>query len=166
MTLTTIGLRYGLVLAAGLIAYGILFRVLNIPYSSPLTWIFYLMLPVGGWLAVRALASAADAPPSLLRFAGFIALVMATGAGLYSGFVFVYNRFIDDSLLVAVRSDRVSRLHAGGLSGDELASSLARVELASTPAVFSLNVFIALFVFGVLSSLVVALLVSRLGPAS
>jgi hypothetical protein len=123
------------------------------------------MLPVGGWLALRAFAASVEAPPSLLRSAGIIAMVMAIGSALYSVYVFVYNRFIDDSLLVAVRSDRVARLQASGVSGDELARSLERLELSTTPAVFSLNVFIALFVFGVLSSLLVAVVLSRFREA-
>lgn len=163
MTLTTIGLRYGLVLAAGLIAYGILFRVAKVHYSSPLAWIFYAMPPIGASLALWAFGSVNDSPPSLLKSAGLVAMVVAIGSALYSAFVFVYNRFIDDSLLVAVRSDRVASLGERGLAGEELASAVERVRLATAPAVFSLNVFIALFVFGVLSSVVIAFLSSRFG---
>ena len=143
--------RYGLGLGAFLVGYGVLFRLLGLDSASPLTWLFYLAQPV----ALVWLTRSESKRPGLtrLRRVGISAAAAALGNSMYAIYVYLFNRFVDDSLIRDTLSSQLAALEASGLPAVEMARRAADLERAFTPLTFSVNVFIALMLVALGSAL-------------
>ncbi len=164
MTLRQIAIKYGLILGGGLTTYGIIYRLARLERLPGLTWIFYLMVPVAVFFALRALR---DSDGGALRFArgvGLGGLVSLAGSSIYAVYVYLYNSFIDDSLLVGIRDGYRQQFEAQGLAGDELALSMAPIITSTQPSLFSLQVGIMLTMAGVIGALLIVVVLRRRPP--
>ncbi len=155
-------LRWGLALGAAEIAYGVLYRVASLDQVPGLAWIFYLMLPVAGFLALY------HARPDGLTYRrglGLGTLVGALGSFVYVIYVYLFNRFVDDLLLVQIRESTMATIEARGYTGARLDAALWQVETFTQPAGFSAYVFVRLAIVGTLCAAVLALFLrSRRDP--
>ncbi len=161
MTLRQIAIKYGLILGGGLTTYGIIYRLARLERLPGLTWIFYLMVPVAVFFALRALRDSGKGP---LRFAhgiGLGSLVSAAGSSIYAVYVYLYNHLIDDSLLVGIRDGYREQFEAQGLAGDELAQAMAPIITSTQPSLFSLQVGIMLTLAGMVGALLIAAVLRR-----
>ena len=161
MTVKRIGFTYGVIIGLFLVIYGYLYRVAKLE-SFPLTiWVFYIALPVGAFLAQRAFQRARDGVFRWRQAAGTSAWVSCVGSAIYCSFVYVYNAFVDDSLVRSIYENTLAQATQKGLSGAELESTLAWARTLSDPAVFSLFVFVQLTLFGIITSSVAGVFLSR-----
>ncbi len=158
-----IGCKQGLVWGAALAAFGLIYRLADISPYSPLKWVFYLLLAAGCIVAqvvyVRRMSGLDSARAS---FGGKLAtgsLVALIGSAIYAAYVFVHNRFIDDSLIRTVVADSRRSLEASGAGGQ----SLALVEWMASPANFALLIFVQLLVVGAIATLLGAFVVHNRG---
>ncbi len=139
------GLAWGAGLAAAMVIYGLIFRGAKLSYRSGWSWVFYVLPPIAALLAQLSLRAAAGELPFGTGFA-LAAIVIVAGSAVYGAFVFLYNRFVDDSLIRTVVSDRVTQLEARVTDPEKRARAIRRVRAAGTPAAFAANVTIALIV--------------------
>ncbi len=161
MTLRQIAIKYGLILGGGLTAYGILYRLARLERLPGLTWIFYLMVPVAVFFALRALRDSGEGSLRFARGVGLGGLVSLAGSSIYAVYVYLYNSFIDDSLLVGIRDGYRQQFEAQGLAGNELAQSMAPIITSTQPSLFSLQVGIMLTLAGVVGALLIAAVLRR-----
>ena len=147
------GLRYGSYAGALLVAYGLIYRLAGVSPQSPLKWLFYLMLVVACVLAQRAHAASNRQSKVITRLATG-SLTATVGGGIYGLYVYVYNRFVDDSLIRTVVAD--GRRAAEGDAGAQ-----AFLDWLSSPAAFAVMIFAQMLVFGIVFSLVAALVTHR-----
>ncbi len=151
LSISAVGIRWGAVLAAAMIVYGLGFRAARLDYRSLWGWGFYVMPPLAAVAAQLWLGRAADD----LSFGAGLALaavVTIVGSSAYGIFVFLYNRFVDDSLIRTVVADRVQQLEVSVAAPEKRARSIARVRSLGRAAPFAALVTLQLVVV----SLVVA----------
>ena len=152
-------LRSGLVLGLCLVLYGLVFRLADLHFASFWSWGFYFALPIGSAVAFYRVQWPLSGWRSMLS--SLLALVVVA-SGLYASFVFAYNAWVDDSLLVDVLEASRSRLEASGLEGEALEAEMRRQAGFLSPAPFAVIVFVQLVLFGMVSGLpVVAWIRSR-----
>ena len=139
--------RVGLYLGLFLVVYGLLFRLLNLHYSSAWAWIFYIA-PIAAvlWGVMRA-PETINASYKISLWSGV--KISAIGSLIYSIYVYVYNKFIDDSLLRLVYSESIEKLR--DLPDKE--EKIRNVELMTTPELFTLGVFVRLTLVGIVFAL-------------
>ena len=153
--------RFALILGGGLTLYGIFYRLAGLDRVPALAWIFYVMVPVVVALSLRSIRAAAGGDLPFGRGVGMGSLVSAGGSLIYGLYVYFYNRFVDDSLLLTIRQGARRRYEARGLTGSELDRVMAAVETSTQPWIFSLQVFVMLTLVGVVASLVVTAILRR-----
>ncbi|WP_430969090.1 DUF4199 domain-containing protein [Spongiimicrobium sp. 2-473A-2-J] len=156
-----IALRYGLYLGLFLFVYGLFYRLAEVSHSSPLGYIFYIALPIGVFLAIRQFKrrnSMANFKNSFI----ISAIVVIIGSAIYSLFVYVYNKFIDDGLLKIIREENMEKIgNNGTLTEDQVEQSLKLVDILSQPGAFSITIFIQLLVFGIITALLLVWFMTR-----
>ncbi len=153
-------LRIGLYLGAAEIAYGLFFRGVGFHHTSRWSWVFYLMLPVAAWLAqtsTRTQKGRLGFPAAAL--AGSVAV--GIGSIIYCVQVWLYNRFVSDSLLVEVRAARLHELQEAGRSAAEIATATQSLDSFLQPAAFAVAVCVQLMIVGVVVSLVTGVFTRR-----
>ena len=158
------GIRYGLAFGGLLVGYGIVFRYAGLDFKSAWTYLFYVILAAGSLLSMVALRSATG---GLAFQAGLRtgSLTAAIGGGIYSLYVFVFNRFVDDSLLVALAEHYRTTLAASGVEGARLERVMRVVETVTEPGIFAAVVFAQMLAVGLAVTLVAALVLRR-GPVA
>lgn len=151
------GIRYGLITGFAIILYGVIFRLADIHYTSPLTAVFYLLLPAGLITALRAYMKATGDFASLGQTLVGSTILVAIAALLYSLFVFFYNQYVDDSLIQAILQDSRERLITSGQSGAELEEAMKRVRSSmGSPARFAMQIFVQMLIVGLISTGLIA----------
>lgn len=155
------GLQFGWIFGAALIAYGIFYRVADIHYTSPLGWVFYLALPVAAFLALRASQQDRGEPLVFVEATRIGSVTVALASATYCVYVFLYNQFVDDSLLQALLDDQQAKFASLGMSGAELEQALQIVKIMTQPGPFSIVVFVQLFLFGLMSTVILAAFLRR-----
>ena len=88
-------------------------------------------------------------------------LAVAIGAVIYAVQVWVYNEFVDDSLLVSVRESQLAAWQDQGLRGATLESAISQLEISLLPWVFAVLVCLRLILLGVGFALVISLINRR-----
>ncbi len=147
-TQNSIALRIGLYSGLALIIIGIVYRQLHIPVSSGWSWIFYAMLPVIAWLAIRALTKQrADTGFKAQFIVSSYATIIASAIYVIS--VFLYNALIDASLLAEVEAFLQQSAVAAGKSGAALEQAYQLADVFTQPVPFAIAVFLQLAVTGV-----------------
>jgi uncharacterized membrane protein len=156
MSINKTAIKYGSIFGGVLVVYGIIFRLAKLDFQSAWTYLFYLLLAAGSVRAVMILRRQRDQ----LRFfpgLGVGLLAGVIGGGIYCLYVFVYNAFIDNSLLVAVAERAQAQLDPAKLSAEELAVALQKVEALTRPGVFAVSVFVQMVLVALVVSLIAAL---------
>ena len=160
MTVKQTGQRFGLVIAAILVVYGIIFNVLNLRSVPLALWAFYLLPPLGAVLAHRSFRKS-NGHLTFREGLAIAAIVVVVASAVYSFWVFVYNGWIDDSLLVEVKTSAQAELESRDLDAESRSRAVRQIELFTRPALFSVFVWVRLVVFGMLTSVVAALIMRR-----
>ena len=151
------GIRFGLITGFAIILYGVVFRLADIHYTSPLTAVFYLLLPAGLVTALWAYAKAKREFANFLQTLVGGSILVAIAALLYALFVFVYNQYIDDSLIQTVLEDSRQGLITHGQSGAELDESMKRIRSSmGNPARFATLIFVQMLIVGLISTGLIA----------
>lgn len=91
-----------------------------------------------------------------LFIAGLLLSLVATG--IYAVYVFVEAAYIDDKFLLLAKENVKEQLAKSKLNEAEIQSKLERV----TPMLFAVSVFIRLFLTGLVSSVILAFIFTKL----
>ncbi len=160
MNVRQIAIRAGIGLGVIEIAYGVFFRVGGFHFQSAWGWVFYLMLPVVIWWA-QVIYRRESGSLTYRQGLSIGTLAVAIGAVIYAVQVWVYNEFIDDSLLVSVREFQLAAWQDQGLSGATLESAISQLEISLLPGVFAVLVCLRLIFLGVGFALIISLINRR-----
>jgi hypothetical protein len=153
------GVKFGIYLGIFLLLFNLIFLYTSIPVSSPLAWFFYLSYPITIYLAFRKINRLTDEKmPGFgqLFIAGLLLSLVATG--IYAVYVFVEAAYIDDKFLLLAKENVKEQLAKSKLNEAEIQSKLERV----TPMLFAVSVFIRLFLTGLVSSVILAFIFTKL----
>ncbi len=155
--------RNGLIIGGLLILYGVLFRLLHFETIPILLWLFYLAPPLAAFLACRALKTENG---ELSYKDGFMtALGAALLAGLlYCLYVFLFNQFLDDSLIRGIAAGARQDLMDTGKTAEE-AEALVAAAFFLKPLGFSVYIFAQMALIGIASALVVPFVMRTKEPA-
>lgn len=146
---------YGIYLGVFLFLYGVIFRIANFHYTSIWAWVFYLAIPIA--ILTGVFNYNKKEPFSFKKTMKFGIILSSLGSFIYSVYVYLYNQFLDDSLLQAVREDTLQSYEGRGLTNEQMQLVIDQIDLQMHPAFFSFFVFIRLGIIGILSSLILAL---------
>ncbi len=138
------GVGYGLVVGALLVGYGIYFRWRGFGPASRWGWGFYVLLPAGVLWTQAELETGVSLGAGHYWLNGFVAGLIASA--VYVVYVFVQNRFLDDSFLKALVEHQRQRLERKGLDPERTAQLMHRTEALARPAPFAAVVFLQLSV--------------------
>ena len=152
--------KNGLIFGGLLVAYGLIFRLAKLDFQSAWTYLFYILLMAGCVRSIVVLRRERGG----LRFLPGLGVGLLTGAlggGIYCLYVYLYNTFVDNSLLVAVAERAQAGLEASNATGPELAAALAKIENLTRPEVFAVSVFVQMLFVGLVVSLISAVALRR-----
>ncbi len=156
--LKTSARKTGLVLGIFLVIFGLIYRYGELDRFPILGWIFYLAIPFFMYRWYKAIDRTGLDFKTSFKWTFFLSLI---GNGIYTVFVYVFNKFFDDSLLQKTYLQGIQRLEDKGTTGEELELSKKQMELFTTAELFSLTIFIQLVLFSLLCGLIYGFIAKR-----
>ncbi|NDK55428.1 DUF4199 domain-containing protein [Pontibacter fetidus] len=102
-----IGLKYGLLTAAGLIGYFLIMRLLGLVHILEFRFLNSVIMAIGIVLALRAFKRAKHGNIGYLSGLGAAFLTALVGTLIFSVFMLVYIKAFDDALLKVLTSNRM-----------------------------------------------------------
>jgi len=144
-------LKHGVYLGGFLVAYGIAFRLMGLDHHSPLSWVFYLALPVAAFWSLKTLAK--DGPQNYLSGTLRASAMILVGSAIYCAYVYLFNAFVDASLIENLRAEQLASLDPANPAAEK---QKAQIEQLTTPGGFAVAVYIQLVVVGVAASALIA----------
>lgn len=143
------GVSHGFLVGVALVTYGVYFRWRDYGPASLWAWGFYVLLPAGVlWAQLGMRAVGGPLPMGHYWWAGFLA--GAVGSAIYVVYVYVQNRFVNDSFLRALVEHQSKRLEGRGLDPERAARLMRRTEALAQPGPFAGVVFVQLSVVSAL----------------
>jgi hypothetical protein len=152
------GVVWGGILAAGMVAFGLGFRLTKRHWRSRWGWGFYLM-PVAAVVAAQMVFVGKGGEMPFGIGMGLAAVVSGLGCAAYGLFVFLFNRFVDDSLIRSAVSDRIA--HVEKRVADEARQDryIARARALSRAGTFAFAVTVQLVVLALVVALMTTLVI-------
>jgi hypothetical protein len=149
---------WGGILAAGMVVYGVGFRVAKRHYRSVWSWGFYLM-PVAAVAAAQVVFVGSGGVMPFGTGMGLAAVVSGLGCVAYGVFVFLYNRFVDDSLIRTAVSDRIRTLERRMTDAERRNRTIARIRALGRAGPFAFAVTVQLMVLTLAAGVVTTLVI-------
>ncbi len=165
VTVSQIGLRYGLILGLVSIVFGMILQLTGQATNNWLGYIGYILFIVMIVLAHKAFKEGGDGFMSVGQGIGIGTLTSLIGGTMSSIFTFIYIKFVDDSMLQMIRDKQIEAMEKQGLDDAQIEQSMQIASKFSGPvAILIIGIIGAVFV-GFIISLIVSLFTKKTNPA-
>jgi len=159
-----IGLRYGLISGLILIIYSLILQVAGLASNQKLGWLSYIILAVIIYMAHNAFKQQGNGYLSIGQGLG-IGMIISAISGVFSGvFLFVYLKFVDNSMLEEIRDRSYEQLESKGMSDEQIEQAMSMSEKFMSPGMLFIFAIIGTLFFGFIVSLIVSLFTKKSNP--
>lgn len=153
-----VAMKWGLYLGMVMILYSMVLQLTGQVGNQALGYVNYLLAAVLMYFAHKEFKDEGTGFMSYKQGFGIGALMSVVSSVISVIFMYIYVKFIDDSMLDIVRAQQIEELEKQGLSDAQLDQSIAMMEKFSTPEmIMGFGLF-----FGILFGIIVALIVSAI----
>ena len=167
VTVSQIGLRYGIIIGLIFIIYGLILQFLNLDMKMMqyLGYLNYVVLIVAVVLAHKAFKEGGDGYMSIGQGLGIGMLITLIGSVISSIFSFLYLKFIDDSMLTKIRDMQIEQMEARGMDDAQIEQAMEMAAKFTGPGMMQVWVILVMAIVGFIISLIVSLFTKKTNPA-
>ena len=159
-----IALKWGLVTAILIIIYTVIFYMAALFKTPALSWIGFLLLLVGIFMALREFKSLNGGYMSFSEGLGLGTLMCAVTGFIASIFSYVYTNFIDTTILQQMNDLQRNEMEARGLSSEQIDQAMEMIAKFATPSISFLIGILLYVIFGFIFSLIASAIVKNSKP--
>lgn len=166
VTVSQIGLRYGIIIGLVFIVYGLILEFLNldIEMTQNLNYISYIFLIIGLVLAHNAYKEGGDGYMSIgqgLKIGMLISLVGGVLSGMFS---YIYIKFIDDSMLTKIKDLQIEKMEEQGMDDAQIEQTMAIAGKFTSAEMIPVWAILGMLFIGFILSLIVSLFTKKANP--
>lgn len=165
VTVSQIGLRYGLILGLLSIVFGLILQMTGQATNNWLSSIGYIFFIAVIVLAHKAFKEGGDGFMSIGQGIGIGTLLSLIGGTMSSIFTFIYLKFVDDSMLQTIREKQIEGMEAQGMDDAQIDQAMEIASKFSGPVAILIIGIIGSVFIGFIISLIVALFTKKSNPA-
>ena len=167
VTISQIGLKYGIIIGLIFIVYGMILQFLNLDLQMMqyLGYLNYVILIVAIVMAHKAFKEGGDGFMTIGQGLGIGMLITLVGSVLSSIFSFIYLKFIDDSMIQKTLDYQIEELEKRGLDDASIEQAMAVTKKIMTPEIMPILAILVMLFFGFIISLIVSLFTKKANPA-
>ena len=165
LTVSQIGLRYGIILGLIMIVYSLILQFIGLATNNWASAVSYIFLIVGMVMAHKAFKEGGDGFMSIGQGLGIGTLISLIAAVLSSIFTYIYISFIDDSMLTVIREKQIEQMESQGMDDAQIEQAMEFASMFSSPAALVVMGIIFITFFGFILSLIISLFTKKANPA-
>ena len=165
VTVSQIGLRYGIILGLIMIVYSMILQFIGLATNNWASSVSYIFLIAGMVMAHKAFKEGGDGFMRLGQGLGIGTLISAVSGGISMIFSYLYIKFIDDSMMQLIQDKQIEAMEKQGLDDAQIDQAMQMAEKFSSPEIIFGIGLIAFIFFGFIISLIVSLFTKKDNPA-
>lgn len=165
VTVSQIGLRYGIILGLIMIVYSMILQFIGLATNNWASSVSYVFLIVGMVMAHKAFKDGGDGFMRLGQGLGIGTLISAVSGGISMIFSYLYIKFIDDSMMQMIQDKQIEAMEKQGLDDAQIDQAMEMAAKFSSPEIIFGIGLIAFIFFGFIISLIVSLFTRKDNPA-
>ena len=165
VTVSQIGLRYGIILGLIMIVYSMILQFIGLATNNWASSVSYIFLIVGMVMAHKAFKDGGDGFMRLGQGLGIGTLISAVSGGISMIFSYLYIKFIDDSMMQLIQDKQIEAMEKQGMDDAQIDQAMEMAEKFSSPEIIFGIALIAFIFFGFIISLIVSLFTKKDNPA-
>lgn len=167
VTVSQIGLKYGIIIGLILIIYSMILEFLGLEWKTQQTlgYITYVILIIGIVLAHKAFKEGGDGFMSVGQGLGVGTLLSLIAGVLSSIFSFIYIKFIDDSMLEKIKDAQIEQMENQGMDDAQIEQAMEIAGKFTTPVAILIMGIVGMVFIGFILSLIVSLFTKKSNPA-
>lgn len=167
VTISQIGLRYGIIIGLIFIVYGLILQMLNLDIEliQKFDYVSYVFLIIALVLAHKAYKEGGDGFMSIgqgLKIGMLISLIGGVLSGIFS---YIYIKFIDDSMLTKIKDLQIEKLEEQGMDDATIEKTMEITGKLMSAEMIPVWAIVAMLFFGFILSLIVSLFTKKANPA-
>ncbi|MDN5200836.1 DUF4199 domain-containing protein [Fulvivirgaceae bacterium BMA10] len=163
-TVGKIGFRYGLILSLISIAYFIILNVVGLIANNAFGWLGYIFTIILIVMAHKAFKDQGDGFMSYGQGLGIGTLLSVVSGVISSVFTLIYIKFIDDSMLQAIRDKTIEQLESQGMSDSEIETALEFSSAFTSPTAIAIFGILGALIGGFILSLIISAITKNNNP--
>lgn len=159
-----IALKWGLVTAILIIVYTVILYVTGLFKTPSLSWISFLLLLIGIFMALREFKSLNSNFMSFSEGLGVGTLLSAVTGLIGSIFSYIYINFIDTTIMQQMSDLQREQLESRGMSSEQVDQAMEMAAKFTSPGLMFLFGILGYIFFGFILSLIVSAIVKNSKP--
>jgi len=164
VTVSQIGLRYGLIVGLVLVVFSLILQMTGLATNNWISSINYIFIIIGIVLAHKAFKEGGDGYMSIGQGLGIGTLLSLIAGILSSIFVFIYIKFIDDSMMQLIKDKQYEQMEAQGMDDAQIEQAMAIAGKFATPEMILIMGIIFTVFAGFILSLIISLFTKKPNP--
>ncbi len=159
-----IALKWGLVSAVLIIIYTVVLYMTGLFKTPSLSWISFLLLLIGIFMALREFKSLNAGYMSFSEGLGVGTLMSAVTGLIGSIFSYIYTNFIDTTIMQQMSDLQREQMESQGLSSEQIDQAMEMATKFTSPGMIFIFGIIGYVFFGFIFSLIVSAIVKNTKP--
>jgi ABC-type antimicrobial peptide transport system permease subunit len=166
VTVSQVGLKYGLIIGLVFIVYGMILQFLNLDMKlmQNLSYLNYVALAAVIYFAHKAFKEGGDGYMTVGQGLGSGTLISLVGGALSGIFSYIYLSFIDDSMITKIKDAQITEMEARGMDDAQIEQAMNIAGNLMTPLMMAILSIVFMVIFGFIISLIVSLFTKKANP--
>ncbi len=165
VTVSQIGLKYGIIMGLILVVYALILQITTYTTNPWLGAVTFLLLIVGFVMGHKAYKAGGDGYMSIGQGLGIGMLISLIGGVVSSIFSYAYIKFIDDSSIARAIDLQMEKFEELGYDDAQIEQAMEMAGKFSTPEMQLGMGIIVILIVGFILSLIVSLFTKKANPA-
>jgi hypothetical protein len=163
LTVKQVGLKYGIYLALVSIIYTLILQIMGLATNRPLGYVAFVFVIIALFLAHRDFKRENEFM-SYGQGLGISMIIISVSAVLGSIFSYIYIKFVDDSMLAAIREQAEIQMEERGMSDAQIETAMEMQSKFTTPEMILVFGILASLFFGFIIALIVTAITKKTNP--
>jgi len=157
LTVKQVGFKYGIYLALVSIIYSLILQIIGQATNRPLGYVAFVFVIIALWLAHRDFKRDNEYM-SYGQGLGISMIIVSISSVLSSIFGYIYIKFVDDSMLDAIREQATIQMEERGMSDAQIEQAMEMQSKFTTPEM----ILVFGILFGIFFGFIIALIVTAI----
>ena len=166
VTVSQIGLKYGIIIGLVFIVYGMIleFMGLELETQQYFGYLNYVLLVVVIVLAHKAFKEGGDGYMSIGQGLGIGTLISLVGGAISGVFSYIYIKFIDDSMLTKIKDLQIEKMEEQGMDDAQIEQAMEIAGKLMSAEMIPVWAILGMLFIGFILSLIVSLFTKNANP--
>ena len=165
ITVGQVSIKWGLILAISLIVLSLVIQLSGLMGNQAVSLINYLLIIIMVYLAQSSFKKEGDSYMSYGQGLGIGTLSIAIGTTVSSIFMYVYMKFIDETMLEKIKDLQYDKMIEQGMSEDQIDQAMEMSAAFMTPEIITIMAILVTMFIGFILTLIITAITKNTNPA-